>query len=295
MLIGIYGQLTANTDVKKLQELLSFLRERKVAYSIYAPFAETLKDTIPASLLQFVFNDFREITEYNYLFSIGGDGTFLKAIRGVALYGIPVVGINTGRLGFLASFPQDNILKVAESVIKEQVFIEERTLLEIECNKPEIFGDNKLALNEITFHKSNSNEMIVIDAFINGEFLNSYWADGLIVSTPTGSTAYSLSCGGPIIHPKTNVLVLTPIAPHSLTVRPFVISDDVLITFEIKTRSKQAYVALDNKTFLVPNEIEIAVKKSRHTAKFVKTPYAPTFIETIRKRLHWGKDVRNRT
>ncbi len=295
MLIGIYGQLTANTDVKKLQELLSFFRERNVAYSIYATFAETLKEAIPASLLQFVFNDFREITEYNYLFSIGGDGTFLKAIRGVALYDIPVVGINTGRLGFLASFSQENILKVAESVVKEQVFIEERTLLEIECNKPEIFGDDKLALNEITFHKSNSNEMIVIDAFINGEFLNSYWADGLIVSTPTGSTAYSLSCGGPIIHPKTNVLVLTPIAPHSLTVRPFVISDDVLITFEIKTRSKQAYVALDNKTFLVPNEIEIAVKKSRHTAKFVKTPYAPTFIETIRTRLHWGKDVRNRT
>ncbi len=288
MQIAIYGQLTRNTRKEKVLSLINFLEEHNVFAGIYKEYADALE--LPRVK---TFEKISELENCDYLFSIGGDGTLLNAMHRTAPMELPVVGINVGRLGFLAGFSQEEMLKVADSLLKEQIHIEERSMLEVRSNF-EPLASLPPALNELTIHKSNSNEMIVIETFVNGEYLNTYWADGLIISTPTGSTAYSLACGGPILTPQTHAFILTPIAPHSLTVRPIVIPDDVIISFEVKSRSGQAMLAADNITKIIPNEIELAAVRARKNARLVKTAYVPTFLETIRKRLHWGEDVRNK-
>ncbi len=288
MRIAIYGQLTQQTNKEKVLELIAFLKKENAFAGIFQEYARALSlKNVPT------FTSISELTHCDYLFSIGGDGTLLNAMHQAAKSELPVVGINVGRLGFLAGFSQEQMLKIADALLKEQVFIEQRAMIKIRSNYERL---EKLpeGLNEITIHKSHSNEMIVIETFVNGEYLNTYWADGLIVSTPTGSTAYSLACGGPILTPQANVFILTPIAPHSLTVRPVVIPDDVIISFAVKSRSGQAMLAVDNITEIIPNEIELAAVRAEKNALLVKTAYAPTFLETIRKRLHWGEDVRNK-
>lgn len=295
MEVAIYGKLTKNTRVEQLCDFLEFLHRNHINYRIFEDYAKELqKYPILHPFLkaaQGLFKANIDLENCAFLFSIGGDGTLLNAVYFSAHNNIPIVGVNAGRLGFLASVYQSELVELTRDLIQNVWKEERRMLLEVEAAPVPILGDFNYALNEITIHKSNSNEMIVIHTYINGEFLNSYWADGLIISTPTGSTAYSLACGGPIMTPQAGTFVITPIAPHSLTVRPMIVPDTSVISFGIESRSGQALVAVDNRTVLVENSIELAVRKSDKFVRLVRAPFR-SYFTTLRDRLNWGVDSR---
>jgi len=293
MKIAIYGRVTHNTDYPNLQQFFNYLQNQSIGYTIFNDYAIELSATglISEQLLFPRFTDPLEIVNAQFFYSIGGDGTILHSIPYAYASDLPILGVNVGRLGFLAAVSQYELFKVTQDLYNNSWKEDIRTLIEIEANQ-DLFGELNFGLNEVTIHKSNTNEMIVIHTYVNGEFLNSYWADGLIISTPTGSTAYSLACGGPIIFPQASVFVLTPIAPHSLTVRPVILPDAAVISFEIESRSGQALIALDNNTVLVDDTIEIAVKKSAKSIRLVKLG-AHSYFSVLRKRLNWGVDSRN--
>jgi len=296
MTIAIFGRITRTTDFVILRDFFRFLQKEGTAYFIYDEYARNLARYAPLNqelgLLQPVFRGLEELPEVDFLFSIGGDGTFLDSVRMVGQRAIPIVGINVGRLGFLANSNQHELKDLTKKLIAGNWIPQKRTLLALESNPSIIFHENSFAINEITIHKSNSNEMIIIHTYVDGEFLNSYWADGLIVSTPTGSTAYSLACGGPIIIPQANTWVITPIAPHSLTVRPIILPTESVITFEMESRSGQCLVALDNRNELIQEHVRILVKKADFDAVLV-TFEETSYFETLRNRLNWGVDSRN--
>lgn len=296
MRVAIYGRMTKNTDTTLLLEFFKHLKNNGIAFIVYQEYASDLLKFEGFSQFidceQNVFSQTESIKDVDFLYCIGGDGTLLNSVGLVAQYNIPVVGVNAGRLGFLASVYQSELIELTNN-LKQNLWKEDRRILLEVASEPEpIFSDLPFGLNEVTIHKSNTNEMIVIHTYINGEFLNSYWADGLIISTPTGSTAYSLACGGPIIMPQAENFVLTPIAPHSLTVRPIIVPDTAIISFGIESRSGQALVAIDNRTVLVQNSIALAVKKSEKQIRLVRTPFR-SYFTTLRNRLNWGVDARS--
>jgi NAD+ kinase len=295
MHIAVFGRVTKTTNFEVLRDFFLHLQQEGITYSILGEYAVQLsqhKVLEPPAQPARLFDTVQQVQGADFLYCIGGDGTILDAVHFLGRTPIPILGVNAGRLGFLASVSQYE-LKLATADLKRNAWkTDPRTLLTLESRPAKIFETERFGLNEITIHKSNSNEMIVIHTFINGEFLNSYWTDGLIVSTPTGSTAYSMACGGPIISPRSSVLVITPIAPHSLTVRPMIIPDNSVISFEIESRSGQALVAVDNGTTLVPENIELAVKKADFVLNLVKLP-SRSYFNTLRNRLNWGLDNRN--
>ncbi len=239
-----------------------------------------------------LFNDIQEIKSCDYLFCFGGDGTIIDAVHFIGKHHLPILGVNVGRLGFLASANVNELPTITEQLLHNAGIIEERTMLEAITEPHKINDIIPYALNEVTVHKSKSMEMITLHTYVNGEFLNSYWCDGVMISTSTGSTAYSLACGGPIIMPTSGVFVITPIAPHSLTVRPFIIPNNVVVSFEVESRSETVFLALDNKTIEIDNTVNIAVKKANHSAKFVSLP-DNHYFKILRTRLNWGLDSRN--
>jgi NAD+ kinase len=232
-------------------------------------------------------------TSYDLFFSIGGDGTILKSITFVRDLDIPIVGVNTGRLGFLATIQKQDITSSITEILEGNYYISERSLLSIETNpsNKEITPLN-FALNEVAVNRKNTTSMIKVETFINQEYLTSYWSDGLIVSTPTGSTGYSLSCGGPVIEPSNESIVLTPIAPHNLNVRPLVVPDNSVVTLKVSGREDTHLLSLDSRILTLKNETLITVKKAAFTIKFVQ-PIEESFIKTLRKKLLWGEDKRN--
>tara|TARA_Y100000589_G_scaffold332160_1_gene389844 strand:+ start:41781 stop:42632 length:852 start_codon:yes stop_codon:yes gene_type:complete len=227
----------------------------------------------------------------DFAITLGGDGTFLDGMRYLYTQKIPILGINTGRLGFLTSFSLHDFSVFLNQILNDEYFIDERTLIELkqpdnsftECNK---------ALNEFTIQKTDTSSMVTIQTYVNGELLNTYWADGLIVSTPTGSTAYSLSCGGPIVMPKSGNFIITPIAPHNLNVRPIVIPDDVEIELKIESRSEHILIALDSYSQIVQDSTTIKLSKADKKLKIIR-PNEYTFFSTLRNKLMWGVDKRN--
>ena len=223
--------------------------------------------------------------------SMGGDGTMLRAVTLIADRQIPLLGINLGRLGFLASIEKKFIGQAITQLLKGMYHIEDRTMMYLETTA-ELFGNARFALNDFTLHKRDTSSMITIHTYINGDFLNSYWADGVIVSTPTGSTGYSLSCGGPIIFPNSGNFVITPVAPHNLNVRPIVISDTSVISFEIEGRSENFLCTLDSRFETVTSQHQLAVRKCDFTTRLVQLNNF-SFLRTIHEKLTWGKDVRN--
>jgi NAD+ kinase len=223
--------------------------------------------------------------------SLGGDGTFLRTAALIGEKNIPVLGINAGSLGFLADIPDEDIEKTLEEVFRKEYKIRERSLLELKCDNDPFQGFNH-ALNEIAILKRDNSSMITIHTYLNEQYLTSYRADGLIVATPTGSTAYSMSVNGPIIVPSAKSLVLSPIAPHSLTVRPLVIPDDYKILLEVESRSKNFRVAIDGNSKCFPSGIKLSIQKAGFSIKVIKR-YEQTFYETLRNKLMWGSDRRN--
>lgn len=296
MKIAIYGRITGNTDFEALFGFFRFLRAENISYVVYDEYARNLMKIAPVSehpnWLSELFSSAEEIQDCDFLFSFGGDGTMLDAVRLVKRLSLPALGVNVGRLGFLADVSQEELVDKTKALLRGDYTLEERAMLQVYSDSANIFGDYNYAVNEITLHKSNSNEMIVIHTYINDLFLNSYWTDGLIVSTPTGSTAYSLACGGPIIVPRARALVVTPIAPHSLTVRPVVVPEDSVISFKIESRSGQALVALDNRNEIIDENVNISVKKAEQVVRLVKFK-DKDYFGTLRERLNWGVDSRN--
>ncbi len=225
------------------------------------------------------------------MISLGGDGTMLDTVTLVQDSEIPVLGINTGRLGYLTSTTASRIAEAVEALVKEHFVLDKRVLLRLETNKT-IFGDVNFALNELTIHKKDSSSMIKIHAYLNGEYLATYWADGLIIATPTGSTGYSLSCGGPIVAPQSGNFVITPVAPHNLNVRPVVVSDKNVISLEVEGRSHYFLASLDSRSVTIDASIQFAVRKENFTFNIIRL-HDENFLKTLRNKLNWGYDVRN--
>ena len=273
-------------------EFLGNLRYNKFNITIYEPLHKALlaNHLINADISTFCcYDDLKAKTDF--LFSVGGDGTMLKTLFLVRDSGIPILGFNTGRLGFLSAISRDEISEAIESLKENRYHIEKRALIRLE--QPEnLFGANNFGLNEITIHKKDSSSMITIQAFVNDVFLNSYWADGLIVSTPTGSTAYSMSCGGPIIAPDAKNFILTPVATHNLTVRPIVIPDSAVIKLKVEGRTNNFLVTLDSNNAVISNAIELVIKKENFGINLVQLN-SKSFFSTIREKLMWGWDKRN--
>ncbi|MGB0881668.1 MAG: NAD kinase [Vicingaceae bacterium] len=291
MKIAIYAQRVEDKYLPFIQDLFEILIEKDLEIKLYDEFYNILSQKIEIDSGVGVFSSHKDIAEYDYMFSIGGDGTFLKTVTYVRNYGIPIFGINTGRLGFLTSVATDEIERAIDAILKNDIVIDERTLLTLETEN-NLFGEVNYALNEITLQKKDTSSMITIQVYLNAEFLNSYWADGLIISTPTGSTAYSLSCNGPIILPGSGNIIINPIAPHNLNVRPVVIPDDTELTLKIKGRTDNFLVALDSRSLTVPLSMELKIEKSKHQIKIVRLK-DHSFLKTLRSKLVWGYDKRN--
>ena len=225
------------------------------------------------------------------LISVGGDGTVLDAITLIGDTNIPILGVNYGRLGFLASISKDELSLMVEALVNRSYVIDKRTLIHLDSNTP-VFGDTPFGLNEFVVHKRDTSPMIKIHTYLNGEFLNSYWADGLIVSTPTGSTGYNMSCNGPILFPESASFVITPVAPHNLNVRSIVVPDTSVISFEIEGRTEELICALDARKEIVDKKIELAVKKENFKVSFIRLN-ENSYLTTLRNKLTWGLDKRN--
>ena len=228
----------------------------------------------------------------DYLISIGGDGTFLNSLSFIRDSGIPVLGVNAGRLGFLSNNPVESFSTVINMLKEGNYIIENRTVLKL-FSSEDIFGNDCYALNDFTIHKRDSTSLTAIATNFNGEFFNTYWCDGIIVSTPTGSTAYSLSCGGPIVFPESNNFVITPVAPHNMNVRPIIVPDDYTISFELKGREKKIMVSLDSRYRIIDHSVSLSVSKAPFLIKNLRFPQQ-TFSNVLREKLMWGIDKRNK-
>lgn len=293
MRIGIFGRNFNDSFVPSIQELFNTIQLFGWEVMIYKPFYPSLQDRINIDAKPVFFSNHSEIWgKIDLLISIGGDGTFLETVHIVRDSGIPVLGVNTGRLGFLASTHKDEIREVLQHIREEKFRLQSRILLTLET-KEKLFGEDNFALNELTIHKKDSSSMITIHTYIDDLFLNSYWADGLIIATPTGSTAYSLSCGGPIMVPGSKSYVITPIAPHNLNVRPIVVPDSKTIRIKVEGRDTDEFLCtLDSSSVTIDSSIELTIKKAHFELNIIQTENQ-NFLNTIRNKMMWGLDGRN--
>lgn len=293
MKLAIYGQSYQDNALKYVFELLEEIAKMEATVAIEEEFYALISAKKPNSKYP-TFNHSTGLdASFDLLVSFGGDGTILRAVTFVGDLGIPIVGINTGRLGFLSTYKKEEVRNMMQAFISGDYTVVERSLVSIYAS-PEIeeFKGLNFALNEVTVSRKDTTSMITVETHLNDEYLTSYWADGLIISTPTGSTGYSLSCGGPVITPTAQSLVITPIAPHNLNARPLVISDDTVIRIKVSGREDQHMVSLDSRLAIIANGKELVVKKANFTIKMIE--YASeSFLKTIRNKLLWGQDKRN--
>jgi NAD+ kinase len=294
MKVAIYGQYYQNSTEPIINDIFVFFNKNNVEMIIESHFLLMLNERKIVEKKYKTFTSHTELdSSFDMLISIGGDGTILRAATLVRDSGIPILGINAGRLGFLASVQKENIASFMQFVIDKKYTISKRTLLSLTCTPPnESIDAINFAMNEITVSRKDTTSMITIDTYLNEEYLNSYWADGLIISTPTGSTGYSLSCGGPILTPDVKSLVITPIAPHNLTARPLVVPDETEIRLKVSGREEYYLVSLDSRVTSVKNESILTLKKTPFQINMVEIT-EETFLKTLRKKLLWGEDKRN--
>jgi NAD+ kinase len=292
MKVAIYSRVIDYDQNNKIQQLLDELAKENIQPVIYQPFYEMIQTSVRFSDKTTVFNDSNDLTEaIDFLISLGGDGTLLDTVTLVRDKNIPVLGINFGRLGFLASIGSKELHIAVQSLVKRTILIDKRSLIHLDASKP-LFGDVPYGLNEFAIHKTDTSPMIKIHTYLNGEFLNTYWADGVIVATPTGSTGYSLSCNGPVVFPESSSFVITPVAPHNLNVRPIIVPDDNIISFEIEGRTDHFICALDSRKELVDKKVQLAVRRESFTLSLVRLN-ENNFLQTLRNKLSWGLDTRN--
>nr|WP_294933940.1 NAD kinase [uncultured Flavobacterium sp.] len=294
MKLALYGQAYQHNTKEIIDRILAVSQKYNAEVVIEANYYAILSQNNVFTKDIPTFSTHAELNNgFDFFISIGGDGTMLRAATFVKSKNIPIVGINAGRLGFLANVQQENIEKLLPFLFEGNYKLSQRTLLSLECYPdPCDIYDLNFALNEITVSRKNTTSMITIETCLDGEYLTSFWADGLIISTPTGSTGYNLSCGGPVIAPESKCLVITPIAPHNLNVRPLVICDDTEIRLKVSGREPQFLVSLDSGTKAIENENEIHIKKAPFTISMVEFP-EEGFLKTLRNKLLWGEDKRN--
>jgi NAD+ kinase len=293
MKVGIFGQSNNEITIKYVEQLVELCAQHDVSIvfeeNFYTGFDQLL-DTKNFS----TFSGYDDLDrDLDFFFSVGGDGTFLRSITFIRDLEIPVIGINTGRLGFLANIQKDSIEAAFDKIINGQFVVQKRSLLGIKTeNDNRELNQINFALNEITVTRKNTASMIKVDTMLDGEFLTTYWSDGLIISTPTGSTGYSLSCGGPIISPSSQNIVLTPIAPHSLAVRPLVIPEQTVIELHIDSRADEVLLTLDSRMYTLHNKSKLIIEKCSFSIMTLQLD-DQTFIKTLREKLLWGEDKRN--
>jgi NAD+ kinase len=287
--IGLYGRSSGIVNTEKLKILIKILQEKAVLY-VYKPFLTYLQEKFKASIECRHFSSTKDIDDdLVCLLSVGGDGTFLEASQFSIEHDIPILGINFGRLGFLAQVPANEIEPALDDLFEHNFTIEKRSLISVYAGDDGNFISN--ALNEVTVQRNNPT-MIKTTVEVNDELLSSYWSDGILISTPTGSTAYSLSAGGPLMLPDTHNFIITPIAPHNLNIRPIVISDASKILVKVLSRKGNAVLSIDNKMFEIPSDTRILVKKSQSVLNFIKLKNY-SFFKTLHTKLNWGIDIRN--
>ena len=292
MRVAVYGKQFQKEVAPFVQELFQELEKANMEVLVFEPYYNFLSQQMSMNLFLGTYNTYEELKEGIDLFiSVGGDGTILDATTLIRDTEIPIIGVNTGRLGFLADIAKDQIPKTIKQLVNNRFSIDQRTLLHLDTEVP-IFDDLNFALNEVTISRKDTTSMITITTYINDQYLNSYWADGLIISTPTGSTGYSLSCGGPIVMPGSQNFIITPNAPHNLNVRPLVISDEYEIKVKVEGRASLFLVALDSRIQTIDAGIELTVKKEGFKINMVETE-TQDFGSTLRNKLLWGLDKRN--
>ncbi|MDV7187877.1 NAD kinase [Lutibacter sp. TH_r2] len=293
MKVALYGQFYKPEDKIYIEELLSILTKKNISVVVEQNFYKGFSSEINQKNID-TFSCYEDLdNSFSYMFTLGGDGTILRAVTYIRDKNIPIVGINTGRLGFLANVQKDEIDVAVDFILEKKYKIKERSVLHVATNPiiPEMHPLN-FALNEVSVSRKNTASMITVDTYLDNEYLTSYWADGLIIATPTGSTGYSLSCGGPIIAPTAKSFALTPIAPHNLSARPMVIPDETIIDFNVKGREDEFLLSLDSRIVTINSAIKIEVKKADFSLKMVQIS-EQTFLKTLREKLLWGQDTRN--
>lgn len=294
MKVAVFGRFYNERTTTSVIRLSNYLLEKHIEVYIETHFFDLITAESTNDLDLNAFKTFNTLDKtFDFLISIGGDGTILRAITFVKDIDIPIIGINTGRLGFLATIQVDVIEHALQNIIDGNYKISERSLLTVETSpKNEDILSMSFALNEVAVSRKNTTSMITVETHLDGEYLTSYWSDGLIVSTPTGSTGYSLSCGGPVITPGTNSFVLTPIAPHNLSARPLIIPDSTEIHLRVRGREESHLVSLDSRIATLENETLIKIKKADFKIKMIDL-LDESFLTTLRKKLLWGEDKRN--
>ena len=294
MRVAIYGQYYQNSTEPIIRDIFAFFNNNDVEIVIESEFLELLHEKQIVTKDYPVFHGHTDLhSGFDMLISIGGDGTILRAATLVRGSGIPILGVNAGRLGFLASVQKESIANFLQLVLEKKYTLSPRTLLSVDCipENKDIQALN-FAMNEISVSRKDTTSMITIETSLNGEFLNSYWADGLIIATPTGSTGYSMSCGGPILTPDVKSLVITPIAPHNLNARPLVIPDKTEIRLKVSGREENYLLSLDSRISSVKNDSVLIIKKTPFKINMIEIQ-EETFLKTLRNKLLWGEDKRN--
>lgn len=292
MKVAIYSRMMEKDHQKNVQLFFDELVKQKIEPVIFQQFFEQIKGKINLPASTVTFSKSEHLTdEIEFIISLGGDGTLLDTISWIRNKNIAIMGVNFGRLGFLASIGYEEIKTAVKAIANRTYIVDKRTLIHLDASIP-LFGETPYGLNEFAIHKRDIASMIKIHTYLNGEFLNTYWSDGLIVATPTGSTGYSLSCNGPIVFPESGSFVITPVAPHNLNVRPIVVPDNNIISFEIESRYDQIICALDSRREIVDKNIQLAVRKEAFHINLVRLS-ENNFLQTLRNKLTWGLDKRN--
>lgn len=293
MQVVVFGKQYKEKDLPYIQALFDVLHREGISAYVYAPYLKDLEGNVNFPGAYAAFDGYRDflVHRFDFVIVLGGDGTMLHAVTQVRDAGVPMLGINLGRLGFMASTEKQHIENAIRKLVLGQYSVNERSMLYLESSPP-LFGDLPFALNDCTLLKRDTSAMITIHTFLNGDYLNSYWADGLIIATPTGSTAYSLSCGGPIVLPNSGNFVITPVAPHNLNLRPIVLSDQAVISFEIEGRAENFICTLDSRFELITAAHQLAVRRNDFKIKLVQLQ-DESFLQTLREKLTWGIDLRN--
>jgi NAD+ kinase len=292
MHIAIYNRVFEEEDIILFRHLFLLFEKYKITAVVYSDLVNRLTPvmTLPENIEH--FSEMQPLhSKVSFLFSMGGDGTMLDIVQYIGNKNIPILGINLGRLGFLASTSADQIEFAVTSLLAGNYILDPRTLLHLDASIP-LFSDAPFALNEFSLHRKDSSSLIKIHTYLNGEFLCTYWADGLIVSTPTGSTGYSLSCGGPIIFPQANSFVITPVAPHNLNVRPLVVADNSIVSFDVEGRAEHFLCTLDARSTSIDSHVSLAVKKEDFLINLIRLE-GQNFLTTLQTKLYWGVDRRN--
>jgi NAD+ kinase len=289
--IGIHGKDFQNKSSRFIEKLLDYLKKNQVEIWVSSKFLKQFKSSRLADYKLKPFEEGDNLHSLDFFLSLGGDGTLLESVTYIGKTETPILGINTGRLGFLATISREDVEESLDALFKGAYTIDSRSVIKL-ISTPKLFGNLNFALNDFTIMKKDTSTMITVHVHVDGELLNSYWSDGIIVSTPTGSTGYSLSCGGPLVHPKSESFVITAVSPHNLGTRPIVLADDSEITFHIEGRSKKHLISLDSRFETVDESVKLKIKKEKFKVKLVQLS-TQNYFNTLRQKLNWGMDIRN--